>query len=67
MKKHIILALLLLPMLTFSQMQHIISQGNTSTTKRQIHTNLLIDSSLIKIRDVDAENLIYSIPVNLSI
>lgn len=64
MKKSIILLLVLLPIVAFSQMQHIISQGNTSTTKRQIHTNLLIDSSLIKIRNVDAENLIYSIPVD---
>ncbi len=64
MKKYIILALLLLPILAFSQMQHIISQGNTATTQRQITygNNIAIDSNLIRIRSIDKNNLVTSIP-----
>jgi hypothetical protein len=61
MKKYIILALLLLPVLAFSQMQNIISQGNTATTQRRI-LNSSIDSSLIKIRSENTTNLITSLP-----
>ncbi len=61
MKKYIILALLLLPMLAFSQMQNIISQGNTATTLRQINNNN-IDSSLMKIRSINQNALLVSMP-----
>lgn len=67
MKRSIILALLLLPMLAFSQMQNIISQGNTATTQRIIaynngNNNFAIDSNLIRIRSIDENNLVTSIP-----
>jgi hypothetical protein len=43
-------------------MQHIISQGNTSTTKRILGGNNAIDSSLIKIRSIDKTDLLVSMP-----
>jgi hypothetical protein len=62
MKRSIILLLVLLPIFAFSQMQHIISQGNTSTTKRILGGNNAIDSSLIKIRSIDKTDLLVSMP-----
>ncbi len=62
MKKCIILLLVLLPILAFSQMQHIISQGNTATTKRILGGSNTIDSSLIKIRSIDSHRLLVSMP-----
>lgn len=62
MKKYIILALLLLPVLAFSQMQNIISQGNTATTQRIISYQNTIDSNLIRIRSIDKNNLVTSVP-----
>ena len=44
MKRSIILLLVLLPIVAFSQMQHIISQGNTATTKRILGGSNTIDS-----------------------
>ena len=65
MKKSIILLLVLLPIVAFSQMQHIISQGSTATTQRILGGNNTIDSSLIKIRSIDAHNLLVSMPDSL--
>ncbi|MED9962610.1 MAG: hypothetical protein U0J38_05570, partial [Bacteroidales bacterium] len=67
MKKSIILLLVLLPIVAFSQMQNIISQGNTATTQRIIaynngNNNFAIDSNLIRIRSIDENNLVTSIP-----
>ena len=64
MKRILIFVLVLLPILAFSQMQHIISQGNTATTQRQITygNNIAIDSNLIRIRSIDKNNLVTSIP-----
>ncbi|MEE1119281.1 MAG: hypothetical protein U0K90_05060, partial [Bacteroidales bacterium] len=67
MKKSIILLLVLLPIVAFSQMQHIISQGNTATTQRRVGGNNTIDSSLIKIRSIDAHRLLVSMPDSSSI
>ena len=67
MKKSIILLLVLLPIFAFSQMQHIISQGNTATTQRRVGGNNTIDSSLIKIRSIDAHRLLVSMPDSSSI
>ena len=64
MKRSIILLLVLLPIFAFSQMQHIISQGNTATTKRQISANTIIDSNIIKVRNINKDTLISSIPSN---
>ncbi len=36
MKRSIILLLVLLPIVAFSQMQNIINQGNTATTQRRV-------------------------------
>lgn len=65
MKRILIFVLVLLPILAFSQMQHIISQGNTATTLRQItySNNITIDSNLIRIRSIDKNNLVTSIPI----
>ncbi|MBO7277452.1 MAG: hypothetical protein J6U84_05770 [Bacteroidales bacterium] len=65
MKRILIFVLVLLPMLAFSQMQNIISQGNTATTLRQIpySNNITIDSNLIRIRSIDKNNLVTSIPI----
>ena len=60
MKRSIILLLVLFPIVAFSQMQHIISQGNTATTKRIVGGNNTIDSNLIKIRSIDKNTLISS-------
>ena len=65
MKRSIILLLVLLPIVAFSQMQHIISQGNTATTKRILGGSNTIDSSLIKIRSIDAHRLLVSMPDSL--
>lgn len=65
MKRSIILLLVLLPIFAFSQMQHIISQGSTATTQRILGGNNTIDSSLIKIRRIDAHNLLVSMPDSL--
>ena len=65
MKRSIILLLVLLPIVAFSQMQHIISQGNTATTQRRVGGNNTIDSSLIKIRSIDAHRLLVSMPDSL--
>ena len=67
MKRSIILLLVLLPIVAFSQMQHIISQGNTATTKRILGGSNTIDSSLIKIRSIDAHRLLVSMPDSSSI
>lgn len=65
MKKSIILLLVLLPIVAFSQMQQIISQGNTTATKRIINVNQIgIDYDLIKIRSIDTNRLIISLPPN---
>jgi hypothetical protein len=62
MKRSIILLLVLLPIVAFSQMQHIISQGNTATTQRILGGSNTIDSSLIKIRSIDNTDLLVSMP-----
>jgi hypothetical protein len=62
MKRSIILLLVLLPIVAFSQMQNIINQGNTATTQRRVGGNNTIDSSLIKIRSIDAHRLLVSMP-----
>ncbi len=62
MKRSIILLLVLLPIVAFSQMQHIISQGNTTTTQRILGGSNTIDSSLIKIRNIDKTDLLVSMP-----
>ena len=62
MKRSIILLLVLLPIVAFSQMQHIISQGNTATTQRILGGSNTIDSSLIKIRSIDKTDLLVSMP-----
>ena len=62
MKRSIILLLVLLPIVAFSQMQHIISQGNTATTQRITSYQNTIDSNLIRIRSIDENNLVTSIP-----
>ena len=67
MKRSIILLLVLLPIVAFSQMQHIISQGNTTTTQRILGGSNTIDSSLIKIRSIDAHRLLVSMPDSSSI
>lgn len=67
MKKSIILLLVLLPIVAFSQMQHIISQGNTATTQRILGGSNTIDSSLIKIRSIDSHRLLASMPDSSSI
>jgi hypothetical protein len=66
MKRSIILLLVLLPIVAFSQMQHIISQGNTATTQRILGGSNTIDSSLIKIRSIDKNTLISSMPSDTS-
>lgn len=67
MKKYIILALLLLPMLAFSQMQNIMNQNNTATLKRNTnYNNTYINSDSIKIRAIDKYNLVLSIPFSPS-
>ena len=67
MKRSIILLLVLLPIVAFSQMQNIINQGNTATTQRIVGGNNTIDSSLIKIRSIDAHRLLVSMPDSSSI
>ena len=67
MKRSIILLLVLLPIVAFSQMQNIINQGNTATTQRRVGGNNTIDSSLIKIRSIDAHRLLVSMPDSSSI
>ncbi len=62
MKRSIILLLVLLPIFAFSQMQHIINQGNTATTHRRVGCNNTIDSSLIKIRSINSHRLLVSMP-----
>ena len=62
MKRSIILLLVLLPIVAFSQMQNIISQGNTATTQRRVGCNNTIDSSLIKIRSINSLRLLVSMP-----
>ena len=62
MKRILIFVLILLPILAFSQMQHIISQGNTATTQRIISYQNTIDSNLIRIRSIDKNNLVTSVP-----
>ena len=62
MKRILIFVLVLLPILAFSQMQHIISQGNTATTQRIISYQNTIDSNLIRIRSIDKNNLVTSVP-----
>ncbi len=64
MKRSIILLLVLLPIVAFSQMQNIISQGNTATTKRLTRYNSTIDSNLIRIRSDNSNELIISMPDN---
>lgn len=64
MKRSIILLLVLLPIFAFSQMQHIISQGNTATTQRLTRYNSTIDSNLIRIRSDNSNELIISMPDN---
>ncbi|MBR5254283.1 MAG: hypothetical protein IKV46_04500 [Bacteroidales bacterium] len=64
MKRSIILLLVLLPIFAFSQMQHIISQGNTATTQRLTRYHSTIDSNLIRIRSVNSNELIISMPDN---
>ena len=64
MKRSIILLLVLLPIVAFSQMQHIISQGNTATTQRLTRYHSTIDSNLIRIRSVNSNELIISMPDN---
>ena len=54
--------MVLLPIVAFSQMQHIISQGNTATTQRILGGNNTIDSSLIKIRSINSHRLLVSMP-----
>ena len=59
MKKYIILALLLLPMLAFSQMQNIMNQNSTATLKRNTsYTTNNISYDSIKIRTIDKNNLL---------
>ena len=48
-------------------MQQIIGLGNTATTKRIVGGNNTIDSSLIKIRSIDAHRLLVSMPDSSSI
>jgi hypothetical protein len=62
MKRILIFVLVLLPILAFSQMQNIISQGNTATTQRIISYQNTIDSNLIRIRSIDKNNLVTSVP-----
>ena len=65
MKRSIILLLVLFPIFAFSQMQHIISQGNTATTQRNFGNVFLanvIDSNLMRVRSVNSNELITSIP-----
>ncbi|MBQ2396414.1 MAG: hypothetical protein II304_05155 [Bacteroidales bacterium] len=62
MKRSIILLLVLLPIVAFSQMQNIINQGNTATTQRIIPYQNTIDSDLIRIRSIDKNNLVTSVP-----
>ena len=62
MKRSIILLLVLLPIVAFSQMQNIINQGNTATTQRRVGGNNTIDSSLIKIRSINSLRLLVSMP-----
>ena len=66
MKKSIILLLVLLPIFAFSQMQNIISQGNTVTTQRTINFQNVIDSNLMRVRSVNSNELITSIPLSHS-
>ena len=58
MKRILIFVLVLLPILAFSQMQHIISQGNTATTQRITSYQNTIDSNLIRLRSIDENNLV---------
>jgi hypothetical protein len=62
MKRILIFVLVLLPILAFSQMQNIISQGNTATIQRITSYQNTIDSNLIRIRSIDENNLLTSIP-----
>jgi hypothetical protein len=62
MKRSIILLLVLLPIVAFSQMQNIINQGNTATTQRIINFQNVIDSNLMRVRSVNSNELITSIP-----
>lgn len=64
MKRSIILLLVLLPIVAFSQMQNIINQGNTATTQRRVGGNNTIDSSLMKIRSINQNALLVSMPEN---
>lgn len=64
MKRSIILLLVLLPIVAFSQMQNIINQGNTATTQRLTRYNSTIDSNLIRIRSDNSNELIISMPDN---
>ena len=66
MKRSIILLLVLLPIFAFSQMQNIISQGNTVTTQRTINFQNVIDSNLMRVRSVNSNELITSIPLSHS-
>lgn len=66
MKRSIILLLVLFPIFAFSQMQNIIGLGNTATTKRIVGGNNTIDSNLIKIRSIDKNTLISSMPSDTS-
>ncbi len=54
MKKSIILLLVLLPIVAFSQMQQIMNQNSTATLKRHTsYINIFINNDSIKIRDID--------------
>lgn len=63
MKRSIILLLVLLPIFAFSQMQQIMNQNSTATLKRNSsYTTNYISYDSIKIRTIDKENLVLSIP-----
>ena len=63
MKRSIILLLVLLPIFAFSQMQQIMNQNSTATLKRNTsYTTNNISYDSIKIRTIDKNNLVLSIP-----
>lgn len=67
MKRSIILLLVLLPIVAFSQMQQIMNQNSTATLKRNTsYTIGGIYYDSIKIRNIDKENLVLSIPFSTS-
>ncbi|MEE1143146.1 MAG: hypothetical protein U0L22_05890 [Bacteroidales bacterium] len=64
MKRSIILLLVLFPIFAFSQMQQIMNQNNSFATKRSNNNYSVIGitSDLIKIRSIDQNKLVVSLP-----